>query len=105
METILKDFAKAWETLNPELIIMHLSKNFQYDSQWVFESLDYNGYTNYLRSKFNTLKKNRASIKVEIVEDPYIGGKMLRLHQAGQTVIYRIKASKDMVVKGDMCMF
>lgn len=30
---------------------------------------------------------------------------MLRLHQAGQTVIYRIKASKGMVVKGDMCMF
>lgn len=105
METILKDFAKAWETLNPELIIMHLSKDFQYDSQWVFESLDYNDYTNYLRSKFKTLKNNRVSINVEIVEDPYMGGKMLQLHQAEQTIIYRIKVSKGMVVKGDMCMF
>lgn len=105
METILKDFAKAWETLNPEYIIMHLSKDFQYDSQWVFESLDYNGYINYLRNKFDTLKNNRVSIKVEIVDDPYMSGKMLRLHQAGQTIIYRIKISNGMVVKGDLCMF
>ena len=33
---ILADFTEAWNTLNPELIIQHLSPKFIYDSQWVF---------------------------------------------------------------------
>ena len=36
MDSVIKDFAKAWESLNPELIIKHLDPNFQYDSQWAF---------------------------------------------------------------------
>lgn len=36
---IIMDFAKAWETLNPELIIENLDETFVYDSQWVLESL------------------------------------------------------------------
>ena len=84
---------------------MHLSEDFQYDSQWVLESLDCNGYINYLRSKFCTIKKSGEHIDVEIVEDPYMGGKMLRLHQSGEFGFYRIKVMNGMVVKADMCMF
>ena len=38
---ILQDIQTAWNTLNPQHIIKHLDKCFIYDSQWVFESLDY----------------------------------------------------------------
>ena len=44
---IIMDFAKAWQTLNTKLIEKHLSSDFIYDSQWVFESLDYKGYIKY----------------------------------------------------------
>lgn len=40
---ILQDIQIAWNTLNPQPIIKHLDKCFIYDSQWVFESLDYEG--------------------------------------------------------------
>ena len=52
---IIMDFAKAWQTLNTKLIEKHLSSDFIYDSQWVFESLDYKGYIKYIRGKFQTL--------------------------------------------------
>ena len=38
-EQIVHDLAEAWRTLNPELLIQHLAPEFQYDSMWVFESL------------------------------------------------------------------
>lgn len=49
MENIINDFAIAWETLSPELIVKHLSSDFQYDSQWVYNSMDKNGYSEYIR--------------------------------------------------------
>ena len=66
---IIMDFAKAWETLNPELIIENLDETFVYDSQWVLESLDYKGYTEYIRAKFKTIKQSGAGPIVKIVPD------------------------------------
>lgn len=105
METIISDFANAWKTLNSELIIKHLSSAFQYDSQCFFESLDYDGYIEYICGKFKTLKQQDIIIDVEIVDDPYYGGKMLKLLQNETTIFYRIKVKDGKVVKGDMCMF
>lgn len=67
---IIMDFAKAWQTLNTKLIEKHLSSDFIYDSQWVFESLDYKGYIKYIRGKFKTLRRNRNNIDVQIVSVP-----------------------------------
>ena len=66
MNKIIIDFANAWKTLDPELVIKHLSTDFQYDSQWVFESLDYNEYISYIRGKFNNLKNKGVTIGVKI---------------------------------------
>ena len=104
MDTIITDFANAWKTFNPELIIKHLSPDFQYNSQWVFESLDYNGYIEYIRNKFETLKQRNIILDVEIVDDSIYGGKMLRIIQAGESIVYRIKTKNAHVIKGDMCM-
>ena len=43
-ESITKDCATAWQTLNADLITKHLSHDFKYDSQWVYETLDYKEY-------------------------------------------------------------
>lgn len=105
MDSVIKDFAKAWESLNPELIIKHLDPNFQYDSQWAFVSLDVDGYANYIRGKFATLSRNGSNINVDIVHDSYCGGEMLKLVQNGNICYYRIRIENGRVVKGDMCMF
>ncbi len=58
---ILQDIQTAWNTLDSQLIIKHLDKSFIYDSQWVFESLDYERYVSYLTGKFNTFPKSHFS--------------------------------------------
>ncbi len=105
MDAILTDFAKAFETLNAELIIKHLASEFQYDSQWVFASLNHDEYVDYLRGKFETMRRNESNLKVDIVHDPWIGGKMLRLNQKGEISFYRIRTTDGKVTKGDLCMF
>ena len=37
------------------------------------------GYKEYIQGKFQTLKRNRITIEAEIVEDSYMGGKMMKL--------------------------
>lgn len=101
---ILTDFTEAWNTLNPELIIRHLSPNFIYDSQWVFESLDYQGYDDYIRGKFETIRKTGRSVKAEMGYND-MGELLIRLNQSGNIAFYRIKVEDDKVVKGDLCMF
>lgn len=105
MNNIIEDFCVAWQMLDAELIIKHLDDSFVYDSQWVFESLDCNGYKDYIRGKFASLKKNDIRINASIVEDPYWGGQMLVLGQNGQSFYYRIKVKSGKVIKGDLCMF
>ena len=104
-DNILKDFCMAWKTLDAGLIIKHLDDSFVYDSQWVFASLDCEGYKEYIQGKFETLKGHGIWIDASIVEDPYGGGQMLKLDQNGKTVYYRIKVKNGTAVKGDMCMF
>ena len=105
MENILKDFCTAWKTLDAELIIKHLNDSFVYDSQWVFASLDCEGYKQYIQGKFETLKGHGIRIDASIIDDHYEGGQMLKLDQNGKLCYYRIKVKNGKVVKGDMCMF
>lgn len=104
-DRIITDFAAAWSTFDAELIIKHLSPDFLYDSQWTFESLDCDGYIEYIRGKFHTMKQHGISIGVEIVDNSNSEGKMLKLTQNGTTIFYRIKTKEGKVIKGDMCMF
>ena len=103
-EQLVALFAEAWRTLSPELIIDNLDESFVYDSQWVFESLDYSRYKEYLRNKFSSIRKSNTTISVEIVKDPNLGGTMLSLTQNGNTIYYRLKVKKGKVIKGDLCM-
>lgn len=57
MKSIVNDITRAWNELDPELIVRHLSPDFRYDSQWVFAYLTYDGYVEYIRGKFKTLRE------------------------------------------------
>lgn len=106
---VITDFAEAWNRLDTELIIKHLDPSFQYDSQWVYSPLDYNGYIEYIRGKFQAIEMHRIPVSAEIVDDPYEGGQMIRIVQSidgkDSIVYYRIKINNGKVVKGDLCMF
>lgn len=96
---ILHDIQTAWNTLNPQLIIKHLDKSFVYDSQWVLESLDYEGYISYLTGKFDTIKKTGSIVEASIVDGA------VRLNQNGSIAFYRVKIKDGKIIKGDLCMF
>ena len=104
---ILEDFCKAWQTLDAILITQHLDDDFRYDSQWVFASLDCNGYKDYITGKFETIKKTNTHLDVSIVSDSHSSiGKMLRITQdGGESVYYRIEVREGKVIKGDLCAF
>ncbi len=42
---------------------------------------------------------------MKIVEDPYMGSKMIKLVQDGEAIYYRIKLDNNKVIKGDLCVF
>ena len=104
-ESITKDFAKAWETLNADLIIRHLSPDFKYDSQWVFESLNYKGYIEYIRGKFKTIRKSKSEIEVRIIRHSEFDGVIAIRQNKGEPVFYIIRIENGKVTKGDLCMF
>lgn len=110
-KVFVDDVTTAWNQLDADLIIKHLDESFVYDSQWVFDSLDYAGYIDYIRGKFATLKKSNSIIKAETVADKHLGGYMTKICQTNPAtndsviVFYRIQISNDKIVKGDLCMF
>lgn len=104
-ESITKDFAKAWQTLNADLIIKHLSPDFKYDSQWVLESLDYKGYIKYIQKKFKTIKNNKSKIEVRIINFCENKGIIAIRQDESEPVFLVIQIRNEKVTKGDLCMF
>lgn len=101
-EQIVHDLAEAWRTLNPELLIQHLAAEFRYDSMWVFESLDHDGYVDYIRNKFNAIKKSGS--KIEIKEVPGRNAIAIRQDEK-ETAFYIIQIKDGKIVKGDLMAF
>lgn len=101
-EQIVHDLAEAWRTLNPELLIQHLAPEFRYDSMWVFESLDHDGYIEYIRGKFKAIKNSGS--KLTIREVP--GRNAIALVQDnGEPTYYIIEIRGGKIVKGDLTAF
>ena len=106
---IVNDVTRAWNELDAELIIKHLSEDFRYDSQWVFNYMLYDEYVEYLRRKFQVIKNNDTIIKAETVEDNHLGGWMTKIIQYDGDIempaYYRVQIDKNKIIKGDLCMF
>ena len=100
-EQIVHDLAEAWRTLNSELLIQHLAPEFQYDSMWVFESLDHDGY-DYIRGKFSTIKKSGSRFTIHEVP----GRNAIAIVQDGKAPAFYIIEIKDgKIVKGNLTAF
>lgn len=99
LSQILQDIQTAWNTLDPQLIIKHLDKSFIYDSQWAFESLDYERYISYITGKFNKIRETGCIVEATIVDGA------VRLNQNGSIAFYRVKIENGKIIKGDLCMF
>lgn len=98
-EQIIHDLAEAWRTLNPELLTQHLAPEFQYDSMWVFESLDHDGYVDYIRGKFNTIKKSGSRLTIH--ELP--GRNAIAIIQgASEPTYYIVEIRYGKIVNGDL---
>lgn len=81
---ILQDIQTAWNILNPQHIIKHLDKCFIYDSQWVFESIDYERYISYLTGKFNKIRGTGCIVEATIVDGA------VRLNKNGSIAFYHL---------------
>ena len=101
-EQIVHDLAEAWRTLNPELLIRHLALEFQYDSMWVFEPLDYDGYVDYIRGKFSTIKKSGSRLIIHEVPEH---NAIVIVQDDNEPTFYIIKIQGCKIIKGDMTAF
>lgn len=93
---IFQDIQTAWNTLNPQHIIKHLDKCFIYNSQWVFESLDYERYISYLTGKFNKIRETGCIVEATIVDGA------VRLNQNGSIAFYRVKIENGKIIAGNI---
>ena len=60
----------AWQSLDAELLEPFLSEDFRYNSVWVSETLvGKNSYLEYLRGKFETLRKSGSAPIVDTIDE------------------------------------
>lgn len=64
-DNLIDLFVKAWRNLDAEIIIPYLAPDFEYTSCWVYSSLNHQGYIDYIREKFATIRNANSQIVVE----------------------------------------
>lgn len=104
-EKYLQILFEAWKNLDASELIKCLDEDFRYDSFWVFDYLDDDGYKEYIVGKFQTLRSHHAKVQVTLVPDSSFGGQMLKLVQGNDVAYLRIKCSESGIYKMDLCAF
>lgn len=65
---VLMGIKEAWERLDPSIFMHVLSPHFTYGSYWVHDgSLDRAAYQNYIRGKFDTIRKAGSAPSMDVV--------------------------------------
>lgn len=97
-------FVNAWKNLDAEVIIPYLAPDFKYSSCWVYSSLDCQGYIDYIRRKFETLRKVNSQI---IVEKGFneIGKPAVVLTQGGEKIYLTIEVKDGKIKRADLMPF
>jgi hypothetical protein len=79
-KSLLDDIVSAWQELNPDLLEPYLSEDFRYNSVWVSNTLTgKENYLNYLRGKFETLRKPGNTPIIDVINE--FGTPLLHLKQ------------------------
>mgnify|MGYP000097815297 CR=1 FL=1 len=61
-KTLIEVYANAWKTLNVDLLVPFLDDKFTYSSIWILGTINRDKYIDYLRGKFNIIKKSNSRI-------------------------------------------
>lgn len=105
---LLIEYAKAWNNLDVSYLYNILDDDFEYNSQWVFETMYGKwSYIDYLRGKFSSILQNISSIpKAEIAYFKYCyteidkGCIVLTQNETQCSIIIETKNGK--ITKADM---
>jgi len=103
--TMLADrYAEAWKTLDAELLFPLLSDDFTYGSMWVFEELGLDQFKDYLRGKFDTIRRTGAApeVKVAVAEN---GDTCVWLNQNGNIAWIHLKEGNGKLTSAYMMAF
>lgn len=92
-DELLDLYIEAWTKLDAEIIIPHLASDFQYTSFWVLETLDRQGYTDYIRRKFESIKQSDSQILLKRYNTA--GNLAIGIIQDGREEIYLRITVKD----------
>lgn len=97
-DNLIDLFVDAWRKLDAEIIIPYLASDFEYSSFWVYSSLDYQGYIDYIRGKFEAIRKTNSQV---VVEKGYneLGESAVVLTQDGKLRAYLTIEVKDGKIK------
>lgn len=97
MDQILNDFCQAWLTYDSELIFKHLADDFTFINHLSQATLDLVGYKNHINSKFEIFRTRESIYDVNILDDPFFGGKMVQISQDGNSIFYRFQISDNQI--------
>lgn len=97
-------YAEAWKKLDASIIEPYLSDDFTYGSMWVFQSLDREGYLEYLKGKFKTIAETAAQPEVSIARSEN-ADLCVFLNQRGNKAYIHLKVKDDKISEAYMMAF
>lgn len=97
-------YAEAWKKLDVSIVAPYLSEDFTYSSMRVFESLDRQGYIDYLEGKFKTIAGSSSRPQVDVAKSEN-GDICVHLDQGGDIAFIHIKAGDGKITEAYMMSF
>lgn len=79
---LVEKYAEAWQKMDVDIIAPYLDESFKYSSFFVFETLNRSRYIEYLRGKFDAIKRDHNIPVVSVGKDRR-GEPCILLHQDG----------------------
>lgn len=101
---LLDLFVDAWRNLDAEIIVPYLVPDFEYTSFWVYSSLNHQGYIDYIRGKFETIRNANSQIVVEKGHNE-IGKPAVVLTQGKEKVYLTIEVEDGKIKRADLMPF
>ncbi len=105
---LLIEYAKSWNNLDVSYVKNILSDDFQYTSQWVFETMHgKDKYINYLERKFEVIKRTASLVQAQIgyyEHYPLVGNKpciVIEQKNNGKTAIL-IEVNNGKIIKSSI---
>ena len=98
--------SEAWTLLDKTRLVLCIHPRFQYDSQWVFASMNAEEYCTYISGKFKAIRASGSRIDVRIIGSSDRGAERIMLpRDGGEPAFLDIRCADGKIIKMDLCMF